>query len=93
MLFAALHLSLDNHQEDDEYRSPLTPPSTILHKVFWVVMLPVSVLFWLTIPDVRRPGCWSKLFMITFTMSIVWIAAMSYVMVWMVTIVGMVIRF
>ena len=44
-----------------------------------------------TIPDVGRPrfeeGYW---FWLTFLMSIVWIALLAFVMVWMATIIGIV---
>jgi len=51
-------------------------------------MLPATLVFIVTIPDCRRPGCWQKLWAVTFFMSVVWIAVLSYLMVWMVCLVG-----
>ena len=74
--------------DDDEYESPLTFPDSWAKRLFWIVMLPMNVLFFITIPDCRRPGCWKKLYMFTFINSIIWISGLSYIMVWMVTVVG-----
>ncbi len=75
--------------EESDYESPLSFPDGCGRRSFWVVMLPATLLFWATIPDCRRPGtCWKRLFLATFTVSILWIAGLSYVMVWMVTIIG-----
>uniref|UniRef100_A0A3B1KA32 Solute carrier family 24 member 5 n=1 Tax=Astyanax mexicanus TaxID=7994 RepID=A0A3B1KA32_ASTMX len=52
-----------------------------------VLSLPVIVLLYLTIPDCRR-RYWRKCYMLTFFMSAVWISAFTYVLVWMVTIIG-----
>lgn len=71
-----------------EYESPWDIPTTLPLRIFWVAMLPVKVLLHFTVPDCRRPGRWRKTYPLTFIMSIVWIAAFSYVMVWMVTIAG-----
>lgn len=68
------------------YESPWTLPDPFPMKVYWVLMLPVKVLMFFSIPDCRRPGIWTKLYAATFIMSIVWIAAASYLMVWMITI-------
>ena len=79
-----LHVSGDA----DEYESPLTFPDSWGKRLFWIVMLPMTLMFLVTIPDCRRAGCWKRLFMLTFFNSIFWIAGLSYLMVWMVTIVG-----
>jgi hypothetical protein len=68
--------------------SPWDIPDYWLAKIYWGVMLPVKVILFVTVPDCRKHGIWRRLYMLTFTMSIVWIAAFSYLMVWMVTIVG-----
>ena len=83
-----LHVSGDA----DDYESPLTFPDSCGKRLFWIVMLPMTLLFLVTIPDCRRHGCWKRLFMLTFFNSILWIAGLSYLMVWMVTIVGQLIK-
>ena len=39
--------------DDEEYESPLTFPETFPKRLFWIVMLPVIILFFFTIPDCR----------------------------------------
>lgn len=71
-----------------EYESPWQIPDTFLKRVFWVAMIPMHALFFVTIPDCRRPGRWHRTYPVTFVMSIAWIAGLSYIMVWMVTVAG-----
>ncbi|XP_022308774.1 sodium/potassium/calcium exchanger 5-like isoform X2 [Crassostrea virginica] len=77
-----------DHKDSKEYESPWQIPDTFLKRVFWVSMIPMHALFFVTIPDCRRPGKWHKTYPITFVMSIAWIAGLSYIMVWMVTVAG-----
>lgn len=71
-----------------EYESPWQIPDTFLKRVFWVAMIPMHAVFFVTIPDCRRPGRWHRTYPVTFVMSIAWIAGLSYIMVWMVTVAG-----
>ncbi|XP_055959254.1 sodium/potassium/calcium exchanger 3 [Patella vulgata] len=77
-----------NQDKDDEYESPWAIPVGFPSRIFWVAMLPVKVLLYITVPDCRKPGIWRKLFLLTFLSSIIWVAIFSYLMVWMVTIAG-----
>jgi hypothetical protein len=70
------------------YESPLTWPESVCGRVWWVAMLPASILFFLTIPDCRRPGLWQRMFFVTFAMAFLWIGGLSYLLVWMVTVAG-----
>lgn len=56
-------------------------------KIMWIVIWPIHFLFMLTIPDCERPSL-KKLFPITFLMCIVWIGSLSYLVAWMITIIG-----
>lgn len=56
-------------------------------KVMWFVLWPIHFLFMLTIPDCERPRL-KKLFPMTFIMCIVWIGSLSYMVAWMITIIG-----
>ncbi|XP_061186017.1 sodium/potassium/calcium exchanger 3-like [Saccostrea echinata] len=78
----------EGHKDSKEYESPWKIPDTFLKRVFWVAMIPMHALFFISIPDCRRPGKWHKTYPLTFVMSIAWIAGLSYVMVWMVTVAG-----
>lgn len=78
----------EGHKDSKEYESPWQIPDTFLKRIFWVAMIPMHALFFVTIPDCRRPGRWHKTYPVTFVMSIAWIAGLSYIMVWMVTVAG-----
>ncbi|XP_046350106.2 sodium/potassium/calcium exchanger 3-like [Haliotis rufescens] len=80
--------SLEDQHHEKEYESPWTVPNGVVHRIYWFAMVPIRCLLHFTVPDCRRPGKWRKTYPLTFTLSIVWIAAFSYVMVWMVTIAG-----
>ncbi|XP_066090754.1 sodium/potassium/calcium exchanger 3 isoform X1 [Saccopteryx bilineata] len=78
----------EEDEEDDE--GPYTPfdlPSGKLETVKWAFTWPLSFLLYFTVPNCNKPR-WEKWFMVTFASSTLWIAAFSYVMVWMVTIIG-----
>ena len=83
---ADIHILPD--ADDEEFVSPLQMPHTWYKRLYWLLMLPASVTFMLTVPNCQRPGCWQRLYVITFIISIAWIAALSYIMVWMVTVIG-----
>ncbi|XP_013873752.1 sodium/potassium/calcium exchanger 3 [Austrofundulus limnaeus] len=80
----------ENNEEAEEKTGPLLPfkvPGGVWNKVKWLIMWPLSLLLFLTVPNCadRR---WERWFMVTFFTATVWIAALSYVMVWMVTVIG-----
>ncbi|XP_058012064.1 sodium/potassium/calcium exchanger 5 isoform X2 [Ahaetulla prasina] len=87
-LSASLH-GLDTISEDPP--SMFTIPEADLKRILWVLALPIITLLYLTIPDCRKPF-WKKWFMLSFFMSAVWISAFTYILVWMVTIVGETLR-
>lgn len=68
--------------------SVFTMPEADLKRILWVLSLPIITLLYLTTPDCRRQF-WKNWFMLTFLMSAVWISVFTYILVWMVTIVGM----
>ncbi|XP_031418122.1 sodium/potassium/calcium exchanger 3-like [Clupea harengus] len=75
---------------DEGEGGPLVPfhvPVGCLNKLKWLSMWPLSLLLYLTVPNCAKPR-WDRWFMITFIMSTVWIAGFSYIMVWMVTVIG-----
>lgn len=54
---------------------------------YWVILLPINIIFFFTVPDCKTKR-FERWYAATFTLSIIWIAALSYVMVWMVTLIG-----
>ncbi|KAI0229303.1 Sodium/potassium/calcium exchanger 3 [Lamellibrachia satsuma] len=59
----------------------------ICHLFRWVALLPIKIVLYYTVPNCREPR-WQGWFMVTFVNSIVWIAIFSYLMVWMVAVIG-----
>ena len=86
---------LDNHEDDEEESEdpgyPWQPPKGVLAKIWWLCFFPTNLLFFLTIPDVRRPSC-VNWFPVTFAMCMAWIGAISYEVTWLITVIGYTIR-
>ncbi|XP_075214672.1 sodium/potassium/calcium exchanger zydeco [Lycorma delicatula] len=59
----------------------------VLRKLAWLIVLPIHTVFLATIPDCEKPR-FKKWFPLTFVMCIIWIGSLSYVVAWMITIVG-----
>ena len=66
---------------------PWDIPSGILAKIWWLCFFPVNLLFFLSIPDVRRPKC-VKWFPLSFFMCIAWIGVVAYEVTWLITVIG-----
>lgn len=66
-------------------------PDSVLYNVIssiqWVVMLPFTCLYSVTIPDCRNYR-WENWFLLTFLVSLVWMLLLCYLLVWMVAIIG-----
>ena len=73
---------------EEEYESPWEIPERFLPRVHWVAMVPTKAVCYLSIPDCRKGGVWRRLYPLTFIMAVVWISVFTYVMVWMITIIG-----
>ncbi|CAM1154644.1 Uncharacterised protein at_DN2460, partial [Pycnogonum litorale] len=56
-------------------------------KLFNIITLPITTLAWITIPDCRKDSC-SRYYMATLIMSVIWISLYSYILVWMITVIG-----
>ncbi|XP_028838398.1 sodium/potassium/calcium exchanger 4a [Denticeps clupeoides] len=64
-----------------------TPAGGATNKLKWLVSWPILLLLYVTVPNCAKAR-WERCFMLSFILSTLWIAAFSYVMVWMVTIIG-----
>ncbi|XP_056150757.1 sodium/potassium/calcium exchanger 4 [Lampris incognitus] len=73
--------------EENETVSPFHIPRGIGSKFKWLISWPLLLLLFFTVPNCGKPR-WEKYFMLSFILSTVWIAVFSYLMVWMVTIIG-----
>lgn len=56
-------------------------------KFTWIITWPIYFVFLFTIPDCEKPR-FKKWFPLTFMMCIIWIGSLSYVVAWMITIIG-----
>ncbi|XP_067006304.2 sodium/potassium/calcium exchanger 4 isoform X2 [Anabrus simplex] len=57
------------------------------HQMLWVLIWPIHLVFMGTIPDCEKPR-FKRWFPLTFIMCIIWIGSLSYVVAWMITIIG-----
>ncbi|XP_043265765.1 sodium/potassium/calcium exchanger 3-like [Colletes gigas] len=62
-------------------------PSSACEKLWWVVTWPINFVLLITIPDCRRSSLKSW-YTLTFIMCIVWIANTSYIVGWVITVIG-----
>uniref|UniRef100_A0A673BDA6 Solute carrier family 24 member 3 n=1 Tax=Sphaeramia orbicularis TaxID=375764 RepID=A0A673BDA6_9TELE len=63
------------------------PTAGVCNKLKWLTMWPLSLLLFFTVPNCAKRR-WEKWFMVSFLTATIWIAGLSYIMVWMVTVVG-----
>ena len=73
--------------ENTTWYSQFSFPDETFNKMLWVLGFPIIVIFAFTIPNPRQ-NCSKKLFPVTFVMSLVYIGVLSYLLVWMVTVIG-----
>ncbi|XP_043412811.1 sodium/potassium/calcium exchanger 4 isoform X1 [Prionailurus bengalensis] len=69
------------------FLSPFSVPEARGDKAKWVFTWPLIFLLCVTIPNCSKSR-WEKYFMVTFITATLWIAVFSYLMVWLVTIIG-----
>ncbi|GFY56402.1 hypothetical protein TNIN_219612 [Trichonephila inaurata madagascariensis] len=72
---------------EEEESSIFSAPDGKCRKTIWVFSLPLLVGCYLTIPDCRKSR-WEKYFFITFLFSCIWIGVLSYILVWMITVIA-----
>ncbi|XP_021535321.1 sodium/potassium/calcium exchanger 4 isoform X2 [Neomonachus schauinslandi] len=72
---------------ESAFLSPFSMPEARGDKAKWVFTWPLIFLLCITIPNCSKPR-WEKYFMVTFITATLWIAVFSYLMVWLVTIIG-----
>ncbi|KAL6101390.1 slc24a3 [Pungitius sinensis] len=80
----------EEEEEEEDGGGPLVPfqcPAGWSNKLKWLLAWPLCLLLYFTVPNCSTPR-WDQYFMLSFACSTMWIAAFSYVMVWMVTVIG-----
>uniref|UniRef100_A0A3Q2DBZ4 Solute carrier family 24 member 3 n=1 Tax=Cyprinodon variegatus TaxID=28743 RepID=A0A3Q2DBZ4_CYPVA len=76
----------DEEGEEEDSEGPLVP-FKVPGSLKWLIMWPLSLLFFFTIPNCAKQR-WERWFMFSFFTATIWIAGLSYIMVWMVTVIG-----
>ncbi|XP_022091242.1 sodium/potassium/calcium exchanger 3-like [Acanthaster planci] len=86
--------SCNNPAEQDRKQSPetntLSPfiiPDGYCKRLVWLLAFPPSLLFYLTIPNCSLQQ-WRTWYPVTFVAALAWIGAATYLLVWMVTVIG-----
>uniref|UniRef100_A0A3B4AKG3 Sodium/calcium exchanger membrane region domain-containing protein n=1 Tax=Periophthalmus magnuspinnatus TaxID=409849 RepID=A0A3B4AKG3_9GOBI len=84
----------DNNENEgdaeEDSNGPLVPfsvPAGCCNKLKWLFMWPLSLLLFFTVPNCCKRR-WERWFMVSFFTATIWIAGLSYIMVWMVTVIG-----
>ncbi|GMT28202.1 hypothetical protein PFISCL1PPCAC_19499, partial [Pristionchus fissidentatus] len=74
-------------EEEEEKPLDMEWPDEPMKRLTYIVLAPLLIPMWVTIPDVRKEG-YRKYFPATFIISILWIAFFSYLMVWWANTIG-----
>uniref|UniRef100_A0A8D3B5G4 Sodium/calcium exchanger membrane region domain-containing protein n=1 Tax=Scophthalmus maximus TaxID=52904 RepID=A0A8D3B5G4_SCOMX len=80
----------DEEEEEEDGEGPFVPfkcPGGVCNKLKWLLAWPLCLLLYFTVPNCSLPR-WENCFMLSFFLSTLWIAGFSYIMVWMVTVIG-----
>ncbi|XP_049310402.1 sodium/potassium/calcium exchanger 3 isoform X1 [Bactrocera dorsalis] len=85
---AAASTASDEEVEEEHYSLLHYPKEKSCFAQFtWIIIWPIHLLFRIAIPDCKKTKN-NKIFPLTFIMCIVWIGSLSYVVAWMITIIG-----
>lgn len=76
-----------SHPHGFEPSSPFSLPKTLTKRGLWFILLPLHLIFYVTMPDCRKKE-WEAWYPMTFFLSILWMALISYILVWAVSIIG-----
>ncbi|XP_052746522.1 sodium/potassium/calcium exchanger 4-like [Bicyclus anynana] len=59
--------------------------TSIFQKLYWLVSWPIRIMLWCTIPDCKK---YYRIYPVSLMMCIMWIAGVSYLVAWIITIIG-----
>ncbi|CAK9805480.1 Sodium/potassium/calcium exchanger 5 [Anthophora quadrimaculata] len=62
-------------------------PNSICERIWWLITWPINLVLLVTIPDCRR-NTLKSYYPLTFIMCIIWIATTSYIVGWVITVIG-----
>lgn len=81
----------DDEDGDQEPVNPFKLPAqkSKLHKTVHIILLPINLIYFFTIPDCRRRTFRRfPLYFVTFIMSTVYLGLLTYLLVWMIVIIS-----
>jgi K+-dependent Na+/Ca+ exchanger-like protein len=83
----------DDEEEEEGYFARFEFPfdASVKDQILWAMCLPYYVLFTITIPDCSKAVC-ERLYIVTFVMSIAWIAVLCAGMVMSATYIGCIVQ-
>ncbi|XP_071794230.1 sodium/potassium/calcium exchanger 5-like [Asterias amurensis] len=74
--------------DNDSLPSVFDPPKSTIRFIGWFIGLPVILCTFLTVPDCRKAEPWRRCYPLTFVLSAVWLAGLSYLLYWLIVIIG-----
>ncbi|XP_077988459.1 sodium/potassium/calcium exchanger 5-like [Glandiceps talaboti] len=77
----------DAGADQDDINPFKLPTSGRIKRCMWFLGFPLQVLMFLTIPNCRKKR-WKSWYLLTFFMSTLWLSGLSYLLVWMVSVIG-----
>ncbi|XP_067005322.1 sodium/potassium/calcium exchanger 4 isoform X1 [Anabrus simplex] len=82
-------LVIDTDSEKDEEHGLCSWPTdrSCITQLRWLLLWPITALLGVTIPDCRQER-WQRFYLLTFLMCILWIGITSYLVAWMITVIG-----
>jgi sodium/potassium/calcium exchanger 5 len=77
----------NNEDEEEKPANPFEMPEKWFMKIVHVVLFPISLLFFLTVPDSRRPFFQPfPRYFLGFIVSAAYVGVLTYLLVWMVVV-------
>ena len=76
-------------EEVEIVKTPFDYPrdERITQKIFFVICFPLNLIIFYTIPNLKIQF-WKRFYPLTFIVSLIWLIMFSYIMVWMITVIG-----
>ncbi|XP_016772943.1 sodium/potassium/calcium exchanger 3 [Apis mellifera] len=80
---------LESSEEDEslEIVNMTNWPKSKCERIWWLITWPINFVLLITIPDCRR-NTLKSWYPLTFIMCIIWIASTSYIVGWVITVIG-----
>jgi len=75
-------------EEEESEGASLAFPEDLQGRFWYIVLFPLTASLFFSVPDVRWKNGWEKWYLVTFFMSIVWIAIYAFFMVWIAIAMG-----